>query len=135
MANNVAAEVLVSAISNQIQHLIDPKEPAKSMYDKLKAGVAEQSSGSSANFVRIELVYKKFEDTPTMETYHERLTFNRSNNAALDTVGAGFDDSFLAWRLLISFDSNDDPVWSVPISLPLTHPSTSGSLTTLPETA
>jgi hypothetical protein len=48
-ANNVAAGVILGALSDEVQHVIDPKDPAKVMYDKLKAEVVRQSSGSSAN--------------------------------------------------------------------------------------
>jgi hypothetical protein len=83
------------------------------MYDKLKREVVKQSSGSSANGTRIELVYKQFKDEATIENFEKHLTFYRSKNAALNAVGAGFDDSFLAWLLLNSFSSNDNPVWSM----------------------
>jgi hypothetical protein len=112
-ANNVAAGVILGALSDEVQYLIDPEEPAKSMYDKLQAEIVKQSSGSSANGTRIELVYKQFKDTPTMEGFEKHLTFYRSKNASLNAVGAGFDDSFLAWLLLHSFHTNEDPVWSM----------------------
>ena len=113
MANNLASRVILGAISKEVRHLVDPEEPGKYMYDKLKAEGVKQSSGSCANCKRIELVYEKFKDTPTTEIYHEHLTFYRSKHAALDAVGAVFDGSFLAWLLLYSFDSNRNPVWSV----------------------
>ena len=88
------------------------------MYDKLKAEVAKQSTESSANCTRIKLVYKMFGDTPMMKTYDEHLTFYRSQKATFDAaVGAGFDDSFLAWLLL---NSNDDPVWLVASTITIT---------------
>ena len=70
--------------------------------------------------MRIELVYKKIEDTNNGDL--SRTPHVRSKNAALDAVG---DDSFLAWLLL---NSNDDPLWSVASTntSPPTHPSTSG---------
>ena len=74
----------LEAISSEAQHVIDLEEPAGDMYNKLKAEVVKQSSGSSANRIRPELVYKKFEETPKMEIYDEHLTLCRSNNAALD---------------------------------------------------
>jgi len=61
--NNIVAGVILGAISDDVQHIIDPEEPAKDMYNKLKAEIVKQSSGSSANGTRIELVYKKFKDT------------------------------------------------------------------------
>jgi len=57
-ANNIAAGIILGAISDGLQHVIDSKDPAKVMYDKLKAEVAEvvrQSSNSIANWIRIEL--------------------------------------------------------------------------------
>jgi hypothetical protein len=48
-----------------------------------------------------------------LENLEKHLTFYRSKNAALNAVAAGFDDSFLAWLLLNSFNSNDNPIWSV----------------------
>jgi len=111
-ANNVAAGVILGAISDEVQHVIDPKEPAKVMYDKLKAE-AEVISNSSANGIRIELRHKRFKDTPTIENFERHLTFYRSKNATLNAVGAEFDDSFLACLLLNSFNRNDDPIWSI----------------------
>lgn len=110
-ANNVAAGVILGTISEEVEHIIDPKDPAKVMYDKLKAEVAKQWSGSSANETRIELVYKKFKDEPTRENLEKHLTFYRSKNAILSAVGAGADDALLAWLLLNSFNSNDNPIW------------------------
>ena len=112
-ANNVAAGVILGAISDDVQHIIDPEEPAKDMYDKLKAEIVKQSSGSSADGTRIELVYKQFKDTPTIDNFEKHLTFYRSRNANLIAVGAGFDDSFLAWLLHNSFSTNEDPIWSM----------------------
>lgn len=66
------------------------------MYDKLKAEVVEQLSNSIVHGIRIERVYKKFKDTPTMENFEKHLTFYRWKNTTLNAVGAGCDDSFLA---------------------------------------
>ena len=63
---SIKTGVSLSAISDEVQHIIDPGEPAKDMYDKLKAEVMRQSSSSSANGAQIKLVYKRFKDTPTM---------------------------------------------------------------------
>lgn len=112
-ANNVAAGVILGAISDDVQHIVNPKEPAISMYDKLRAEIVMQSSGSSANRTRLELVYKRFKDNPTMENFEKHLTFYRSKNANLIIVDAGFDDSFLAWLLLNSFNANENPIWSM----------------------
>lgn len=112
-ADNIAAGVILGTLSPEVQHVINPEESVKSMYDKLKAEVVRQSSGSSANGTRIELIYKQFKDAPTLENFEKHLTFYRSKNASLIAVSAGFDDSFLAWLLLNSFNSNEDPVWSV----------------------
>jgi hypothetical protein len=112
-ADNVAAGVILGALSDEVQYIINPEEPAKSMYDKLQAEIVKQSSSSSANGTRIELVYKQFKDTPTMESFEKHLTFYHSKNASLNAVGAGFDDSLLAWLLLNSFNANEDPVWSI----------------------
>ena len=56
MANTLASRVILGAISKEVRRLVDPEEPGKYMYDKLKAEVVKQSSGSSANCKRIELV-------------------------------------------------------------------------------
>ena len=115
-ANNIAAGIILGAISDGVRHVIDLKDPAKVMYDKLKAEVAEvvrQSSNSIANWIRIELINKKFKDKPTMDAFEKHLTFYRSKNATLNAVGAGIDDSLLAWLLLNSFSSNEDPIWSI----------------------
>ena len=74
------------------------------MYDKLKAEVAKHSSGSSANGTRPEIVHKQFTDEPTMDNFESHLTFYRTKNAAPDAVGAGIDDSWLAFLLLNSFN-------------------------------
>ena len=104
-ANNVAAGVILSSISDEVEHIIDPEESAKDMYDKLKAEILKQSSGSSAYSTRIELICKKFKDAPTLDNFEKHLTFYRSKDASLIAVGAGFDDSFLAFLLLYSFNS------------------------------
>jgi hypothetical protein len=48
-ANNIAAGIILSAISDEVQYVIDPEDHAKIMYNKLRAEVVKQSSGSSAN--------------------------------------------------------------------------------------
>ena len=50
---------------------------------------------------------------PTLDSFEKHLTFYHSKNASLITVGTGFDDSFLAFLLLYSFSSLEDPVWSM----------------------
>jgi len=47
--NNVAAGVILGVISDEVQHAINPEDSVKDMYDKLKAEILKQSSGSSAN--------------------------------------------------------------------------------------
>jgi len=114
--HNIAAGIILGATSDGLQHVIDPKDPAKVMYDKLKAEVAEvvkQSSNRIANWTRIELINKQFKDKPTMDAFEKHVTFYRSKNATLNAVGAGIDDSLLAWLLLNSFSSNEDPIWSI----------------------
>jgi len=47
---------MLGATSARVRHVIDPKDPAKVIYDKLKAEVAEivkQSSNSIANWIPI----------------------------------------------------------------------------------
>jgi len=98
-ANNIAAGIILGAISDGLQHVIDSKDPAKVMYDKLKAEVAEvvkQSSNRIANWIRIELINKQFKDKPTMDAFEKHVTFYRSKNATLNAVGAGIDDTLLA---------------------------------------
>ena len=112
-ANNVAAGVILSVISDDVQHIINLEEPAKSMYNKLKAKIVKQLSGSSANGTRIELVYKKFNDSPTMDNFERHLTFYHLKNANLIAVSAGFDDSFLTWLLVNLFNAHEDPTWSM----------------------
>jgi hypothetical protein len=48
-----------------------------------------------------------------MESFEKHLTFYHLKNASLNAVSAGFDDSFLAWLLLNSFNASEDPVWSM----------------------
>jgi hypothetical protein len=48
-----------------------------------------------------------------MENFENHLTFYHSKNTTLNAVRVGFDDSFLAWLPLNSFNSNDNPSWSV----------------------
>ena len=77
---------------------------------------ASQLSATGANYgagTQIDLVYKRFKDTPTRDNFEKRLTFYRPKDANLIAVGAGFNDSFVAWLLLNSFNSNEDPVWSM----------------------
>ena len=68
---------------------------------------------SSANSTRIELVYKKFNDSPTMDNFERHLTFYHLKNANLIAVSAGFDDSFLTWLLVNLFNAHEDPTWSM----------------------
>lgn len=42
-ANEVAAGVILGAISDEVQHIIDSEDSAKDMYDTLKAEVVKQS--------------------------------------------------------------------------------------------
>ena len=48
-----------------------------------------------------------------LDNFEKHLTFYCLKNATLLAVGAGFDDSFLAFLLLYSFNSLEDPVWSM----------------------
>ena len=112
-ADNIAAGVILGAISDELQYAVNPGEPAKVMYDKLKAEVVKQLSGSRAYGIRIELVNKRFKDIPTMENFDRHLTFYRSQNAVLTLVGAELDDSLLAFLLVNSFHSNGDPIWTM----------------------
>ena len=112
-ADNIAAGVILGAVSDKLQYVISPSEPAKVMYDKLKAEVVKQLSGSRAYWIRIELVDKQFKDTPTTENFERHVLFYRSQNAALNIVGAGLDDSHLAFLLVNSFHSNGDPIWTM----------------------
>ena len=56
MARNITAGVILGSISRELQHIITPDLPAKTMYNLLKAKVIKQSSGSSANATRRELI-------------------------------------------------------------------------------
>ena len=112
-ANEVAAGVILGSISDEVEHIVDPKEHAKAMYDKLQAEIIKQSSGSNANNIRYEVVHKLFEDTPTIENFEKHLTYYRTKNAVLHAAGAGMDDAWLAWVLLNSFKHNDNPIWSM----------------------
>jgi hypothetical protein len=94
--NNITAGIILGTISDEVQYVIDLEDYAKIMYDKLRAEVVKQSSGSSTNGMQIELVYKQFKDKPTMENLEKHLTFYHLKNATLNTVGAGFNNSFLA---------------------------------------
>lgn len=112
-ANNIAAGVILGSISDEISHVISPEDSAKDMYDKLKARVIKQASGSSAFGTTTEIIHKQFKDAPTMDNFEQHLTFYRSKNAILNAVGSGIEDSFLAYLLLQSFSSNNDPIWSM----------------------
>ena len=112
-ANNVVAGVILGSISEEVEHIIDPEDLAMGMYNKLKAKILKQSSGSSAYSMHIELIYKKFKDAPTFENFKKHLTFYRLKNASLIAVKAGFNDLFLAFLLLYSFSSLEDPVWAM----------------------
>ena len=48
-----------------------------------------------------------------MDNFEKHLTYYCSKNATLMAVNAGFDDPFLAWLLLDSFNSSEDPIWSM----------------------
>ena len=111
--NNVVAGVILGSISSEVEHIVDPEEPAKDMYDKLKAKILRQSSGSSAYSMWIELICKKFKETPMLENFEKHLTFYRLKNTSLKAVSAGFDNPFLAFLLLYLFNSLKDPVWSM----------------------
>ena len=112
-ANNIAAGIILGAISPDLAYIADPEEPAKMMYDKLQAEVMSQSSGSNANVKRKELVFKLFKEAPTLENFEAHVSFYRTKNASLIACGAGFDDSFLAWLILNSFPMDENPVWSM----------------------
>jgi len=99
-----------------VQHIINPEEPVKDMYNKLKAEIIKQLSGSCTNGTCVKLVYKQFKDTPTIEIFKKHLTFYHSKNASLITTSVGFDDLFLIWLLLNSFSKNEDPTWSMALT-------------------
>ena len=96
-----------------MEHIIDPKEHAKAMYNKLQAEIIKQSSGSNANNIRYEVVHKLFKDPPMIENFKKHLTYYRTKNAALHAAGAGMDDARLAWILLNSFKTNNNPIWTM----------------------
>ena len=112
-ADNVAAGVILGSISTTVKYVIDPEDSARIMYDKLKAEVTRHSSGSSVNGMRAEIVEKQFTAEPTLDNFEDHLTFYRTKNTALDAVGAGVDDSWLAWLLLRLFKLNDNPMWAM----------------------
>ena len=43
VANNIAAGVILGTISDDVKHPVDPDEPAKDMYDKLKAAIIDRA--------------------------------------------------------------------------------------------
>src|SRR5258706_942420 len=112
-ANNVTAGVILGSISEEVDHIVNPEESAKDVYDKLKAEILKQSSGSSAYSTWIELIYKKFKETLTFDNFKKHLTFYHLKNTSLIAINAGFDDSFLVFLLLYLFNSLEDPVWSM----------------------
>ena len=113
VANNIAAGVILGSLSAEVMHLVDPDEPAKDMYDQLKATIIQHTSGSSMYGTQIELVQKQFTDTPMLDNFEKHLTFFRSKNADLIATSSGLDDSFLVFLLLYSFNSNMNPIWSI----------------------
>src|SRR5258706_3060390 len=112
-ANNVVAGLILGLISNEVEHIINPEESTREMYDNLKVEILKQLSRSSAYSTQINLICKKLKETPMPDTFEKHLTFYHSKNASLIAVGAGFDDPFLAFLLLYSFSALEDPVWSM----------------------
>jgi len=51
-----------------------------------------------------------------MENFEQHLTFYRTKNATLIAAGSGLTDSFLAFLLLYSFSTLEDPVWKLTCS-------------------
>jgi len=115
-ANNIVKGVILGSVSNEVHHIVTLGDLAKEMYDKLRAEVIKQSSGSSAFGTQVELIRKVFKDVPTLENFEQHLSFYRTKNATLIATGSGLTDSFLAFLLLYSFSSLEDPVWSLTCS-------------------
>ena len=113
VANNITAGVILGSLSAEVMHLVNPDEPAKDMYNRLKATIIQHTSGSSVYGTQIELVQKQFMDTPTLDNFEKHLTFFRLKNADLIATSSGLDDSFLMFLLLYSFNSNTNPIWSI----------------------
>ena len=113
VTNNIAAGVILSSLSAEVKHLVDPDEPAKDMYDRLKTTIVQHTSGSSAYGTRIELVQKQFTDAPTLDNFERHITFFHPKNAKLIAAGPGLDDSYLAFLLLYSFNSSTEPMWTI----------------------
>ena len=107
------AGVILGLLSAEVKLLIDPDEPAKDMYDRLRTMIVQHTSGSSVYGTPIELVQKQFTDAPTLENFEKHLTFYHSKNAELITASSGLDDSYLAFLLLYSFNSNTEPMWMI----------------------
>jgi len=81
-ANNIAKGVILDSVSDEMRHVVVLGDSAREMYDKLRAEVVKQSSGSSAYGTQVELVRKVFKDAPTLENFEQHLTFYRTKNAA-----------------------------------------------------
>jgi len=115
-ANNVAKGVILGSVSDEVRHVLVLGDSAKEMYDKLKAEVVKQSSGSSVYGTQVELVRKVFKDAPTLENFKQHLTFYCMKNATLIATGSRLSESYLTFLLLYSFSSLEDPVWAMTIS-------------------
>jgi len=115
-ANNITKGIILGLISTELRHVVSLGDSAKEMYDKLRAEVVKQSSGSSAFGTQVELIRKVFKDVPTMENFEQHLTFYRTKNATLIAAGSGLTDSFLVFLLLYSFSTLEDPVWKLTCS-------------------
>jgi len=115
-ANNIMKGIILGSISSEVRHVVSLGDSAKEMYNKLKAEVVKQSSGSSAFGTQVELIRKVFKDVPTMENFEQHLTFYHTKNATLIAAGSGLTDSFLAFLLLYSFSALEDPVWKLTCS-------------------
>jgi len=112
-ANNIAKGVILGSVSNEVRHVVTLGDSAKEMYNKLRAEVIKQSSGSSAFGTQVELIRKVFKDVLTLENFEQHLSFYCTKNATLIAAGSGLTNSFLAFLLLYSFSSLEDPVWSL----------------------
>jgi len=57
-ANNITKGIILGSISTELRHVVSLGDSAKEMYDKLRAEVIKQSSGSSAFGTQVELISK-----------------------------------------------------------------------------
>lgn len=115
-ANEVAGGMILGLLSTNIELLVNLDKLASVMYNKLKAHMLKQSSGTSALDTWANMTEKRFEADLTVDNFKEHANFFCTKNAALSAVSTAFNDHLLMWNLIYSLCDREETFWSMVIT-------------------